>query len=218
MRLLLLCVLATPLVAAERGINFYSIDAEREKGAKVAARLAAELSIVQDPDLLRALQTYARSISSEYDWKIQVFHDGQTPVHKTQSDLILPFDDSRSEILSVAGGWLFVPLRTIAEATSERQFASAVAHAITHVTLRHGTRLSTRRQVVSLANHTLERNDFTGLRNKVPDPAGPALQAAASTYETDTNRYAKQLVEDTEGSRDVGAFEAIRKAAQRLRK
>ncbi|HZQ22396.1 MAG TPA: M48 family metalloprotease [Terriglobales bacterium] len=116
-----------------KGLNFYSLEAERALGQKIADRIEQRTHFIHD----RAVIDYVTQL-------------GQRLVR--HSDAQVPFTiriiDSRDlNIFSLPGGFLYLDSGLIQAVDSEAELASLMAHEIAHVAARHATRQRTRMNV-----------------------------------------------------------------------
>ncbi|MBH00055.1 MAG: peptidase M48 [Solibacterales bacterium] len=120
-----------------KGVNFYSIEKEIALGKKMAQDIERQAKIVDDP------------IISEYINRV-----GQNLVRN--SDAKVPFtikliDSQQVNAFALPGGFFFVNSGLVLRAESESELAGVMAHEIAHVAARHGTRQSTRGQIINYA-------------------------------------------------------------------
>jgi len=120
-----------------KGWNLYSLEKEIAMGKAMAADIARNVRIVDDPVIAeyvnRLGQNLARNSDTEVPFVIQVI------------------DDDSINALSLPGGFLFVNTGLLLHAESEAEVAGAMAHEIAHVAARHGTRQESAGQVLSWA-------------------------------------------------------------------
>jgi beta-barrel assembly-enhancing protease len=139
--------------AMGHGLNFYSIQRERELGQRIAAAFDRSTKLVNDPvvtDYVNRLgQKIVRNSDCEVPFTIKVFDSGEIP-----------------RAYGLPGGFLYVDSALILAADGEAELAAVMAHEIAHVAARHATRALTRRRLSDLVNSAAL---MTG-------PAGFALQ------------------------------------------
>jgi predicted Zn-dependent protease len=139
-----------------KGINFYSLEHEIELGQQVAAGLAASLHVVHDPKLDAYLDKLGASLGKQADPRFRytfTLFDDREPRPARSIALAMPADageSDASEPVAVAGGAVFVPVALLANAPNEATFAFQLAHAMSHIALRHATRTITREELVRI--------------------------------------------------------------------
>lgn len=119
-------LIAVPLLAQTGGEGL-PIAKERAFGQKIASDLSARTTAVSDPAINAyitslGLRLVAQLKEARYAYEFPVIADGRYP-----------------EPLPILGGHIFVPLRSLANAQSEGEFAGLLAHCIAHVALQHGS-------------------------------------------------------------------------------
>jgi len=119
-----------------KGVNWYSIPKEIALGKQLAAMVAKNSQIVDDPVVSeyvnRLAQNLARNSDTKFPITTQVIRDGSI------------------NALTLPGGFLFVNTGLILAADNESQLAGAMAHEIGHIAARHATRSATRQQMAQL--------------------------------------------------------------------
>jgi predicted Zn-dependent protease len=124
--LLLACVL--PL-AAQQGINFYSI----EKEIAVGNQLAAE---------------FQRNTTAATDARLDQLGGALVPKASKFQYWFRAFEGGGHEAATFPGGWVFIPRPLLAR--DDRQLAAILAHAIAHIELRHATQLMTKGELAQI--------------------------------------------------------------------
>ena len=117
-------------------LNFYSVEKEMALGKQLAAEVARQAKIVDDP------------IVSEYINRL-----GQNLARN--SDAKVPFsfriiEDDNLNAFALPGGYIFVNTGLIKIADEEDELAAAMAHEIAHVAARHLTCRATQNQLARL--------------------------------------------------------------------
>jgi predicted Zn-dependent protease len=125
----------------EKGVNFYSMQAEQALGRELAQEIEANCKLVEDP------------VVNEYVNRL-----GQRLVG--HSDAKVPFtikvvDSEEVNAFALPGGYFYVNTGLILAAETEAELAGVMAHEIAHVAARHGTRGATRSQIWNLASMSL---------------------------------------------------------------
>jgi predicted Zn-dependent protease len=120
-----------------KGLNFYSLNRERELGEAMSGDLDAHMHLVRDPEL----HAYVNRVVQN----LVIHSDAQIPftVKIVKNDEVNAF--------SLPGGILYVNTGLIAAAPDEATFAGILAHEIAHVAARHATRALTRRMLFRMA-------------------------------------------------------------------
>jgi len=141
----------------EKGINFYSLQAEQALGRELAQEIEANCKLLEDP------------VVNEYINRL-----GQRLV--MHSDAKIPFtikvlDSEEVNAFALPGGYFYVNTGLILAAETEAELAGVMAHEIAHVAARHGTRGATRSQIWNLASMSLV---FVG------GPVGMALREVSN--------------------------------------
>jgi predicted Zn-dependent protease len=144
-------VLALPLIAADRkkdpteigsrnvsgGMNFYSLEQEMSLGRQLAAEIARQTRIVEDPIVAEYVNRLGQNLARNSDVTF--------PVRFTllESDEINAF--------TLPGGFIYVNTSTFRLSDNEAELASVMAHELGHAAARHATRQMTRGQLASFA-------------------------------------------------------------------
>jgi predicted Zn-dependent protease len=150
---------------SSRGVNFYSVEREKQIGQALAARLESGLPIAHEPKLdawvAHVGAMLAKYANSPFDYRFVLYEDRRPGGPAMPDDFasppvgaMAPLDALRghtAEPLAVAGGPIFVPMSLLAGAPDEAVFAFQLAHAMAHIVLRHPTRLATKLELVQTA-------------------------------------------------------------------
>lgn len=136
---LLIAVLAVPLLAQQRGVNFYSIEKERALGESLARDIRQQSPPLANPEV----DEYVSQVGA------QIVAQLREPQYPYTFEVIV---SETAEPIAVPGGHLLVPAQFLLAVQNEAEFASMLAHVIAHVALRHGTRAVTRGQLVNTAS------------------------------------------------------------------
>jgi beta-barrel assembly-enhancing protease len=120
-----------------KGINFYSIEKEIALGKGLAQEVERSSKLIDDP------------IVTEYVNRV-----GQNLVRN--SDARVPFtikviDSDEVNAFALPGGFFYVNSGLILRAQEESELAGVMAHEISHVTARHGTKNATKGEMMQLA-------------------------------------------------------------------
>src|SRR6267378_3995029 len=119
-----------------KGINFYSIEREIGLGKQLAQEVERSSKLIDDP------------IVTEYVNRV-----GQNLVRN--SDARVPFtikviDSDEVNAFALPGGFFYVNSGLILRAQEESELAGVMAHEISHVTARHGTKQATKGELIQL--------------------------------------------------------------------
>ena len=120
-----------------KGINFYSIEHEIALGKGLAQEVERSSKLIDDP------------VVTEYVNRV-----GQNLVRN--SDARVPFtikviDSDEVNAFALPGGFFYVNSGLILRAQEESELAGVMAHEISHVTARHGTKNATKGEMMQLA-------------------------------------------------------------------
>jgi predicted Zn-dependent protease len=120
-----------------KGVNFYSLEHEIALGKSLAQEVERSSKLIDDP------------VVTEYVNRV-----GQNLVRN--SDARVPFtikviDSDEVNAFALPGGFLYVNSGLILRAQEESELAGVMAHEISHVTARHGTKNATKGEAMQLA-------------------------------------------------------------------
>src|SRR5271170_4248271 len=120
-----------------KGPNFYSLEREIALGKQLAQEVERSSKLIDDP------------VVTEYVNRV-----GQNLVRN--SDAKVPFtikviDSDEVNAFALPGGFFYVNSGLILLAQEEAELAGVMAHEISHVTARHGTRQATKGEIAQLA-------------------------------------------------------------------
>jgi hypothetical protein len=140
--LLLASVLATPLLEARvepsHGFNMFSAPEEVQAGQQAAAQVSKQLPILPDSD---PITLYVQRLG------------GQLAAHAPGEKWPYTFhvvNQKEINAFALPGGPVFVNLGTIQAADNEAELAGVMAHEISHVVQRHGTRAASKQMAAQL--------------------------------------------------------------------
>jgi len=119
-------------------VNFYSLEKEIALGKALAQEVEKSSKLIDDP------------VVTEYVNRV-----GQNLVRN--SDAKVPFtikviDSDEINAFALPGGFFFVNSGLILRAQEESELAGVMAHEISHVTARHGTRQATKADIMQIAS------------------------------------------------------------------
>jgi beta-barrel assembly-enhancing protease len=120
-----------------KGVNFYSLEREIALGKQLAQEVERSSKLIDDP------------VVTEYVNRV-----GQNLVRN--SDARVPFtikviDSDEVNAFALPGGFFYVNSGLILRAQEESELAGVMAHEISHVTARHGTKNATKGELMQLA-------------------------------------------------------------------
>jgi predicted Zn-dependent protease len=121
-----------------KGVNFYSLEKEIALGKSLAQEVERSSKLIDDP------------IVTEYVNRV-----GQNLVRN--SDARVPFtikviDSDQVNAFALPGGFFYVYTGLVLRAQEESELAGVMAHEISHVTARHGTKTATKGDIMQLAS------------------------------------------------------------------
>src|SRR5712671_1216618 len=120
-----------------KGPNFYSLEKEIALGKQLAQEVERSSKLIDDP------------VVTEYVNRV-----GQNLVRN--SDARVPFtikviDSDEVNAFALPGGFFYVNSGLVLRAQEESELAGVMAHEISHVTARHGTKNATKGEIMQLA-------------------------------------------------------------------
>src|SRR5947199_6185060 len=121
-----------------KGVNLYSLEREISLGKQLAQEVERSSKMIDDP------------VVTEYVNRV-----GQNLVRN--SDARVPFtikviDSDEVNAFALPGGFFYVNSGLVLRANEESELAGVMAHEISHVTARHGTRQATKGELMQLAS------------------------------------------------------------------
>jgi len=133
-------MLATLAVSAQ-DVNFYS----REREAALGAALAKEIRRHTTPIESTAVRDYVTSLGRQLASQLP-----DTGLIWTFTPVFDSSGGRTHEPIALPGEFIFVSASLLLEARNEAEFAGMLAHAMVHVSERHGTRAATRGEIEHL--------------------------------------------------------------------
>src|SRR6202453_16347 len=119
------------------GLNFYSLEHEIQLGKQLSAEVERQAKFINDPVVTeyvnRVGQNLVRNSDAQVPFTIKVI----------DSDVVNAF--------ALPGGFFYVNSGLILRAQEESELAGVMAHEISHVTARHGTKNATKGEMMQLA-------------------------------------------------------------------
>ena len=120
-----------------KGINFYSLEKEIALGKQLAAEVARQGKMLDDPLLAEYVNRVGQNLVRNSDAKVPF------------TFRVIESDDPNA--FALPGGYVFVNTGLIQIAEEEDEFAGALAHEIAHVAARHSTRRETKSELANIA-------------------------------------------------------------------
>lgn len=124
-----------------RGLDFYSMEQERQLGQELASMVESSSRIISDPAVNDYVNRLGQNVIRNSDCK--------TPF------VIKVLDDDDLNAFALPGGFLYINRGLILAAENEAELAGAMAHEVGHVAARHGTKNATRAQIFDAASLSL---------------------------------------------------------------
>ena len=138
------------------GINIYSVEKEQKLGRKLADLVDQNSRVLEDGSVTEFVDRLTQNIVRHSDAKVPF--------------TVKVLDNDEINAFSLPGGYLYVNSGLIVAAENEAELAGVIAHEVSHVAARHGTKNETRGLFWNLASIPLV---FVG------GPAGGAVRQLA---------------------------------------
>ncbi len=120
-----------------KGINFYSLEKEIALGKGLAQEVERSSKLVDDPVVVEYVNRVGQNLVRN--------SDAQVPF------TIKVIDSDEVNAFALPGGFFYVNSGLILRAQEEAELAGVMAHEISHVTARHGTKQATKGEMMQLA-------------------------------------------------------------------
>ncbi len=120
-----------------RGVNFYSVQHEKELGKSLADEVERSAKLVQDPAVIEYIERVAQNVTKHSDAEIPI------TVRVIDSDAVTTF--------TLAGGYQYVSRGLLLKLENEGELASLLSRGIAHTALRSATTLATKAQLIQAA-------------------------------------------------------------------
>ncbi len=193
---------------AAHGMNFYSVEKEKQLGQTFAANLEKSLPMVHEPKLdayvAKLGAALAQYAESPFDYTFQMYEDRSgaqvtpmAPPRMPAAGPAMPVDAFRgpaAEPVAVEGGAVFIPMSLLASAPDEAVFAFQLAHAMAHVARRHPTQLATRSELIQISQVTAPTPQTVEGANRPPVAPAVGTLAFARAAEREADYWAVQMV------------------------
>src|SRR5271165_1813694 len=115
-------------------VNFYSIEKEIALGKQLAQEVERQAKIVNDPVIAEYVNRVGQNLVRNSDAKVPF------TIKVIDSEVVNAF--------ALPGGFFYVNSGLILRAQEEAELAGVMAHEISHVTARHGTRQATKGDII----------------------------------------------------------------------
>src|SRR6202007_402521 len=120
-----------------KGPNFYSLEREIALGKQLAQEVERSARLVDDPDVTEYVNRVGQNLVRNSDAKVPF--------------TIKVIDSDEVNAFALPGGFFYVNSGLILRAQEESELAGVMAHEISHVTARHGTRNATKGELMQMA-------------------------------------------------------------------
>jgi len=120
-----------------KGVNFYSLEHEIALGKGLAQEVERSSKLVDDPVVVEYVNRVGQNLVRN--------SDAQVPF------TIKVIDSDEVNAFALPGGFFYVNSGLILRAQEEAELAGVMAHEISHVTARHGTKQATKGEIMQLA-------------------------------------------------------------------
>src|SRR6201981_534871 len=119
-----------------KGPNFYSLEKEIALGKQLAQEVERSSKLIDDPVVTEYVNRVGQNLVRNSDAKVPF------TIKVIDSDVVNAF--------ALPGGFFYVNSGLILRAQEESELAGVMAHEISHVTARHGTKNATKSQILQL--------------------------------------------------------------------
>jgi len=120
-----------------KGINFYSIEHEIALGKGLAQEVERTSKLIDDPVVVEYVNRVGQNLVRNSDARVPF--------------TIKVIDSDEVNAFALPGGFFYVNSGLILRAQEESELAGVMAHEISHVIARHGTRQATKGEIMQLA-------------------------------------------------------------------
>jgi predicted Zn-dependent protease len=125
----------------DKGVNFYSIEKEIALGRQLAAEFSRDHKPLESSGVLAYVNELGQRLAAQ---------PGGPPF--TYTFVVINDTTHYSEVIALPGGFVFVPSSIILAAKDESEFAGILAHSLSHIAARHGTKQATKAELVNIAS------------------------------------------------------------------
>src|ERR1700675_1186205 len=120
-----------------KGINLYSLEREISLGKSLAQEVERSSKLIDDPVVTEYVNRVGQNLVRNSDARVPF------TIKVIDSDVVNAF--------ALPGGFFYVNSGLILRAQEESELAGVMAHEISHVTARHGTKQATKGELMQLA-------------------------------------------------------------------
>jgi predicted Zn-dependent protease len=118
-----------------RGVNFYSVQHEKELGKSLADEIERSSKLVEDPAVIEYIQRVAQNVANHSDAGMPI--------------TVRVVDNDAVDAFTLAGGYQYVSRGLLLRLESEAELASVLARGIAHTALRSATTQATKSQLIA---------------------------------------------------------------------
>ncbi len=120
-----------------KGVNFYSLEREIAIGKQLAQEVERSAKLVDDPVVVEYVNRVGQNLVRNSDARVPF--------------TIKVIDSDEVNAFALPGGFFYVNSGLVLRAQEESELAGVMAHEISHVTARHGTKQATKGEILQLA-------------------------------------------------------------------
>ncbi|GAC1664999.1 MAG: hypothetical protein NVS9B4_20620 [Candidatus Acidiferrum sp.] len=120
-----------------KGVNFYSLEKEIALGKSLAQEVERSSKLIDDPVIVEYVNRVGQNLVRNSDARVPF--------------TIKVIDSDEVNAFALPGGFFYVNSGLILRAQEESELAGVMAHEISHVTARHGTKQATKGELMQLA-------------------------------------------------------------------
>jgi predicted Zn-dependent protease len=121
-----------------KGVNFYSLEREIALGKGLAQEVERSSKLIDDPVVVEYVNRVGQNLVRNSDARVPF--------------TIKVIDSDQVNAFALPGGFFYVNSGLILRAQEESELAGVMAHEISHVTARHGTKQATKGELMQLAS------------------------------------------------------------------
>src|SRR6266699_2301843 len=121
-----------------KGVNFYSLEREIALGKQLAQEVERSSKLIDDPIVVEYVNRVGQNLVRNSDARVPF------TIKVIDSDVVNAF--------ALPGGFFYVNSGLVLRANEESELAGVMAHEISHVTARHGTKQANKGELIQLAS------------------------------------------------------------------
>jgi len=121
-----------------KGLDFYSLEKEIALGKQLAQEVERSAKLIDDPVVTEYVNRVGQNLVRNSDARVPF------TIKVIDSDVVNAF--------ALPGGFFYVNSGLVLRANEESELAGVMAHEISHVTARHGTKQATNGELIQLAS------------------------------------------------------------------